>query len=41
MPYPWVNFINGYNHDNTIDIYPEWTQIYDTLNNKIMELLYI
>jgi hypothetical protein len=36
MPYPWVNFINGYTHDNTIDIYPEWAQIYNTENNTIM-----
>ena len=36
MPYPWVNFINGYIHDNIIDIYPKWTQVYDTLNDKII-----
>ena len=35
MPYPWVNFINGYTKDNTSDIYPEWTQVYDTLTNTI------
>ena len=38
MPYPWVNFINGYTHDNIIDIYPEWTQVYNTLNNEIIVL---
>ena len=36
MPYPWVNFINGYNHDNIIDLYPEWTQVYNTENNNII-----
>ena len=36
MPYPWINFINGFNYKNTIDVYPEWTQIYDTINNNIM-----
>ena len=38
MPYPWVNFINGYTHDNIIDIYPEWTQVYNTLNDEIIVL---
>jgi hypothetical protein len=36
MPYPWINFMNGYNKNNTIDIYPEWTQVYDTISNKII-----
>jgi len=36
MPYPWVNFINGFTHDNTRDIYPKWCQIYDTINNNIL-----
>lgn len=36
MPYPWLNFLNGYTHDNTINIYPEWTQVYNTINNNIM-----
>jgi hypothetical protein len=36
MPYPWVNFVNGFTHDNIKDVYPEWAQLYDTINNKIM-----
>ena len=36
MPYPWIQFIYGYTHDNTINVYPEWSQVYDTINNKIM-----
>ena len=36
MPYPWVNFVNGFTHDNIKDVYPEWTQIYDTINNKLI-----
>ena len=35
MPYPWINFINGFTHDNTSDVYPKWCQIYDTINNNI------
>ena len=35
MPYPWINFIGGYNKNNTIDIYPEWVQVYNTINNTI------
>ena len=38
MPYPWVNFVNGFINDNIKDVYPEWTQIYDTINNKCIEL---
>uniref|UniRef100_A0A6C0HLW5 Alpha-1,2-fucosyltransferase n=1 Tax=viral metagenome TaxID=1070528 RepID=A0A6C0HLW5_9ZZZZ len=33
MPYPWINFIYGFNHDNTIGIYPEWVCVYNTINN--------
>lgn len=36
MPYPWVNFVNGFIQDNIKDVYPEWTQIYDTINNKLI-----
>ena len=36
MPYPWVNFINGFNKNNISDIYPKWSQIYDTITNKII-----
>jgi len=36
MPYPFVNFINGYTDDNiTKDIYPEWCTIYNIFNNQI------
>ena len=35
MPYPWINFINGFTHDNTSDVYPKWCQIYDTIHNNI------
>ena len=38
MPYPWVKYIEGYNADNTKDIYPKWSQIYDTNTNKIIIL---
>lgn len=38
MPYPWVKYIEGYNSDNTKDIYPKWSQIYDTNTNKIIIL---
>jgi len=36
MPYPWLNFLYCYTHNNTIDIYPEWAQIYNTENNNII-----
>lgn len=36
LPYPWVKYIQGYNEDNTKDVYPKWTQIYDTINNTII-----
>lgn len=36
MPYPWVNFVIGFTRDNIKDVYPEWTQIYDTINNTFM-----
>ena len=38
MPYPWVKYSEGYNEYNTRDIYPQWSQLYDTINNKIIEL---
>ena len=38
LPYPWVKYIEGYNEDNTRDIYPKWCQIYDTVDNKIIIL---
>ena len=36
MPYPWVQFIHGFNKENTIDVYPKWTQVYDTFTNKLI-----
>ena len=36
MPYPWVNFVNGFTNANIKDVYPEWAQIYDTINNKLI-----
>jgi len=38
MPYPWVNFINGFNENNIKDVYPDWTTIYDTRINTVMKL---
>ena len=38
MPYPWVNFVNGFINDNIKDVYSEWTQIYDTINSQIIKL---
>jgi len=38
MPYPFVNFIDGFNRTNiTTNMYPEWCSIYNTLNNRIIE----
>ena len=36
MPYPWVNFVNGFTQDNIKNVYPEWSHIYDTINNKLI-----
>ena len=33
MPYPWINFIREFNHDNTIGIYPDWCRVYNTYSN--------
>ena len=38
MPYPWVKYSEGYNEDNTRDVYPKWVQLYDTITNKIIVL---
>ena len=36
MPYPFVNFMDGFNPSNvSADMYPEWCSIYNTLNNSI------
>ena len=39
MPYPWVNFINGFTKDNIMDVYPKWCQIYDTTTTKILDTI--
>jgi hypothetical protein len=37
MPYPFVNFINGFNDENMpLTIYPKWCSIYNTLTEKII-----
>ena len=36
MPYPWVQFVIGYNKENTIDVYPKWSQVYNTFTNKLI-----
>ena len=37
MPYPFVNFIDGFNVNNVSkDMYPEWCTIYDTINKIIL-----
>jgi len=36
MPYPWVNFINGFTQNNIKDVYPEWAHVYDTINSKFI-----
>jgi hypothetical protein len=36
MPYPWINFVYGFTQDNIKNVYPEWSQIYDTITNKII-----
>ena len=36
IPYPWIKYVREFNEDNTKDIYPKWSQIYDTINNKII-----
>ena len=36
LPFPWVKYIEGYNANNTKDVYPKWAQIYDTVNNKLI-----
>lgn len=38
MPYPFVKFINGFNESNvTLDLYPIWSSVYDTINNSIIQ----
>lgn len=37
MPYPFVKFIDGFNSTNiTLDMYPDWCSVYNTLNDTIM-----
>jgi hypothetical protein len=38
MPYPWVKFINNYNHNTIKDVYPEWVQIYNTFSNLLINV---
>ena len=38
MPYPWINFIEGFTHDKTIGVYPEWCYIYNTITNTELVL---
>lgn len=38
MPYPFVTFVDGFNATNvTLDMYPEWCSVYNTLDNKIIK----
>lgn len=37
MPYPFVNYINGFNNKNVnLSIYPEWCKVYDTIKSEVM-----
>jgi hypothetical protein len=37
MPYPFVNFIDNFNETNvTLEMYPEWVSVYNTINNKVI-----
>ncbi len=37
MPYPFVNFINGFDETKLkLDMYPEWCSVYNTLNDTII-----
>ena len=37
MPYPFVNFINGFNKDNVnLKMYPEWCKVYDTIKSEVI-----
>ena len=36
MPYHWINFVYRFTQDNIKNVYPEWSQIYDTITNKII-----
>ena len=37
MPYPFVNFVDEFNPSNvSVDMYPEWCSIYNTLNSSIL-----
>lgn len=38
MPYPFVNFIDGYNLSNvTTEMYPEWCTVYNTIHNYVLQ----
>jgi hypothetical protein len=34
MPYPWVNFINGFTHNTIYQVYPEYAKIYNTISKQ-------
>ncbi len=36
MPFPWVRYNDVFNYENTKDVYPLWTTMYNTIENKIM-----
>lgn len=38
MPYPFVNLLDGFNNSNvTIDMYPEWSNVYNTITNSLVK----
>lgn len=38
MPYPFVNFLEGFNDSNVpIDMYPEWCNVYNTITDSIIK----
>lgn len=37
MPYPYVNFVNGFNDTNIpLNMYPEWCNVYNTFDDNII-----
>lgn len=39
MPYPWVNkTCNGFTDENTSDIYPPWTTVYNTITGTFRDV---
>lgn len=38
MPYPFVNFINGFNNKNVnLKMYPEWCKVYNTIKSEVLQ----